>query len=503
MTAQLIDPDPVLGPILGPMLDPIPGHMQTVRACAAAVREALDALPKGPLAADGDPVDSLIGDVVEQERRLAELRLRLMQVAAEQREADKVAASGTDAWLSALTGSSRVAMAGGLWLARLLDERYPLVRTAFARGDLAEEQVRVIVRAAEQIPDGVCDADRDRAVAGLVERAVRERLDPARLRRVARRMLDTVSPPAADAHQKKLLEDEERRARAETWMTLHDNGDGTWAGRFVIPDLHAHLLRTVLEHLSSPRRLSRRTAQNGQGDQSCEGGQGGQEGEGGVSVVDESVPCDLNWSERLGQAFTELVEHLPSDGLANHGRVGATVMVHLDRQHLLDGLAAARLDSGTEISAGEARRLACNAGIIPAVLGGSPVPLDVGRESRLHTKAQRAALSATYDTCAAEGCRRPFAWTEVHHRLPWSQGGRTDLDNAIPVCGWHHQRAHDPDYAHTILPTGEIRYRRATTAARSASPERRDEPSRRSRGGAGRRSETDVRVSGFLPRLGA
>jgi hypothetical protein len=431
MTAQPIAPD----------LHPL----QTVRACAVAVRDALDSLPQGPLPGDGDPVDWLIEEVVEQERRLAELRLRLMQVAEEQREADQVAASGTDAWLAALTGTSRAVMAGGLWLARTLDERYPVVRTAFARGDLSQEQVRVIVRAAERMPAGVRDDDRDRAVAALVGRTVAQRLDPERLRRVARRMLDAVSPAAADLHQKELLEDEERRAQLETWMTLHDNGDGTWAGRFVIPDLHAHLLRTVLEHLSAPRRL----------------GRAGQSGPGGHAMVDESVPCDLNWSERLGNAFTELVEHLPTDGFANHGRVGATVMVHLDQHHLLDGLAAARLDSGTDISSGEARRLACNAGLIPAVFGGPSVPLDLARETRLHTKAQRAALSASFDTCAAEGCRRPFAWTEVHHRTPWSHGGRTDLDNAVPLCGWHHRRVHDPDYRHTILATGEIRYRRA------------------------------------------
>ena len=276
----------------------------------------------GAVAGDGSAVGSLIGEVVEQERRLVGLRLRLVRVADEQREADKVAASGTDAWLAALTGSSRATMAGGVWLSRALGERYPVVRTAFACG--------------------------------------------------------------------------------ETWMTLHDDGDGTWAGRFVLPDLHAHLLRTVLEHLSSPRRLGR--------------------GRAGQRVVDESVPCDLNWSERLG---------------------------------------AARLDSGTEISAGEARRLACGAGLIPAGLGGASVPLDLGRESRLPTKAQRAAWSAIHDTCAAEGCRRPFAWTEIHHPIPWSHGGRTDLDNAIPLCGWHHRRAHDPDYQHTTLPTGEVRYRRA------------------------------------------
>ena len=426
MTAQVSAPD----------LHPL----QTVRTCVDVSRVALDALPQGRLPSDGDPVESLIEAVVEQERRLGELRLRLVRVADEQREADTVAASGTDAWLAALTGTSRATTAGGLWLAQALEQRYPAAQISFAQGDLSEDQVRVIVRAADRIPAGVSDRDRDRGVAALVERAVEQRLEPGRLRRVARRMLESVSRAAADIHEAELLEREERRARVKTWMTLQDNGDGTWAGRFVIPELQAHLLATVLEHLSSPRRLTRDGAGN--------------------SVVDESVPCDLNWSERLGAGLTELIEHLPTDGFVNHGRVGATVMVHLDHQHLLDGLAAARLDSGAEISACEARRLACGAGLIPAVFGGPSMALDLGREARLHTKVQRAALSATHDTCAAEGCRRPFAWTEIHHPTSWFQGGRTDLENALPLCGWHHRRAHDPRYQHTTLPTGELRYRR-------------------------------------------
>lgn len=139
------------------------------------------------------------------------------------------------------------------------------------------------------------------------------------------------------------------------------------------------------------------------------------------------------------------------------------MIVHLDHDRLLDGLGAARLDCGEEITAGQARRLACNAGLVPAVFGTASSPLDLGRTKRLHNGTQRAALSATHDSCAAEGCQRPFAWTEIHHVIAWADGGATDLANAIPLCGWHHRRVHDPDYTHKLLPTGEIRYRRRHT----------------------------------------
>ncbi len=139
------------------------------------------------------------------------------------------------------------------------------------------------------------------------------------------------------------------------------------------------------------------------------------------------------------------------------------MLVHLDLAHLLDGLGAARLDAGDRISAGEARRLACGAGIVPVVLGGASAPLDLGVTRRLHSAAQRRALSVLHETCAAEGCERPFAWCDVHHRQPWSQGGPTDLANGVPLCGFHHRRAHDGRFRVDGLASGEIKFRRLRT----------------------------------------
>jgi hypothetical protein len=210
-------------------------------------------------------------------------------------------------------------------------------------------------------------------------------------------------------------------------------------GRFVIPELHPQLLRTALERLSAPRRWGRSRS--------------------GHPVEDPTLPGEgptLNYSERLGTAFLEILEHLPTTG---HSALGAGVVVHLQYADLLSGLASARMDTGTRISVSETRRLACTAGIVPLVLGEESQVLDHGRERRLHTTAQRRALSARHETCAAEGCERPFAWTEIHHPTAWSHGGNTDLDNALPLCGHHHRRAHDPRFTLRILPIGEARYR--------------------------------------------
>ncbi|GAB3656291.1 hypothetical protein GCM10027596_10330 [Nocardioides korecus] len=417
--------------------------LQAVASCLDAVDAALKDLPGGALPSAGaGAVEDLVVQVAQAERQLRELRLRLARTAEQSRAQEVDGATGADAWLARLTGSTPAVVRGGLRLARLLEERYPAVQQAFAGGQLGESHARVIVAAAEDVPAGVSEADRQTAVAELVREAVSRRLGVDALRRRSRRMLAVVDPRAADEHQATMLAEQESRAASATWLTLHDNGDGSWAGRFVLPDLHAHLLMTRLQHLGAPRRLSRNRA--------------------GERVVDEAagdVP-GASWSESLGAAFCELVEHLPTEGLSGHGRVGAVIAVHLDHERLLDGLGAARLDSGAEISAGEARRLACGAGILPIVYAGGSLPLDLGRTSRLHSKAQRLALSAVHDTCAAEGCRRPFAWTEIHHPEAWARGGRTDLANALPLCGWHHRRAHDTLHELTTLASGEVRFRR-------------------------------------------
>jgi hypothetical protein len=72
-------------------------------------------------------------------------------------------------------------------------------------------------------------------------------------------------------------------------------------------------------------------------------------------------------------------------------------------------------------------------------------PLNWGRTRRLFTPAQRQVYLALYAGCAAEGCDRPPAWTDIDHKYPWIDGGTTDLHNGQPLCRWHnlhkeHQR---------------------------------------------------------------
>ena len=118
------------------------------------------------------------------------------------------------------------------------------------------------------------------------------------------------------------------------------------------------------------------------------------------------------------------------------------------------------LDTGQRISPGQARRIACEAGIIPAVLGGDSQPLDVGRKRRYFTDTQRVALMLRDRGCTAEGCDRTTAMTHAHHDTRWTDGGTTDLANGRLLCSWHHAKAHDTTYEMTHRPGGKVAFHR-------------------------------------------
>ncbi|MBO0846399.1 MAG: DUF222 domain-containing protein, partial [Nocardioides sp.] len=107
---------------------------------------------------------------------------------------------------------------------------------------------------------------------------------------------------------------------------------------------------------------------------------------------------------------------------------------------------------GAEISASTLRRLACDAEIIPAVLGAHGEPLDVGRTRRLVTHAMWVALILRDRHCAFPGCDRPPMMCHAHHLIPWITGGKTKLPNLVLLCGHHHRVIHDSPWKVRLNP---------------------------------------------------
>ena len=241
--------------------------------------------------------------------------------------------------------------------------------------------------------------------------ALAEHHDADELRVLGRRILEVVAPDLAEQFEGRLLEAEEAHAARKTVFSMREDHQGVAHGRFAIPARHAHMLRKAIQALTNPTRHTTTSPSTGTGTgpaprpvsscsrhRSCSSGAG--------SPVDPDLPAAV----RDGVAFTQVLEAIQASWLPTHGGTGATVVVTMTLDQLTDQLDAAGvcpLDTGGRISAGEARRLACTAGIIPVVLGGKSVILDAGTKTRFHTEPQRIALGIRDGGCTAAGLRRP------------------------------------------------------------------------------------------------
>lgn len=355
--------------------------------------------------------------------------------------AEQAGARDVGSWLTAEARLDRPATASSRRLARALSARWHQVDRGVRDGEVAIGQARSICAALDSLAEGgsVPGDLLEKAEAQLVLLA-RDHT-PSELRRLGERILSIVAPEVQDERDRIALERAERRASSATRLCMRRRGDGSTDLHARLPDAVAARLKTCLDAYTSPRTA------------------GGDE----AGVIDPATGSRLPQARLLGQAFCSLLEAIPADAMPLHGGSATTVVVTVDLEALRSGLGLATTGDGTTLTASEARRLACQAGVIPAVLGGKSEPLDLGRRRRLFSPAQRLALAMQHPTCRAEGCRVPATWCAAHHwRRPWAQDGRTDLADGKLLCPWHHHRAHDSHYETRNLPDGGVRFHRRT-----------------------------------------
>jgi hypothetical protein len=164
------------------------------------------------------------------------------------------------------------------------------------------------------------------------------------------------------------------------------------------------------------------------------------------------VTVTIDWDTLRGQASSDHTDggHTGSDqadsartgnGHTGSGQAGSRQPGGLFTSS--GAWAGARLGSGTPLRPGTARRLACDAGLLPVVLGTNSELLDVGRLHRLVTPAIRRALNIRDGGCRFPGCDRPVAWCDAHHLKSWFLGGLTSVDNMLLLCRRHHVLVHE------------------------------------------------------------
>ena len=190
-----------------------------------------------------------------------------------------------------------------------------------------------------------------------------------------------------------------------------------------------------------------------------------------VTAGKARIPVPTRPQRLLDGLLSAVRAALAAGGLPASGGLRPQVMVTMNYESLMTGLAGAsgnpadrRVGTASArdsypgfpgsglaafsgpIPAEDVRQLACDAELIPAVLGEQGQVLDLGRAARLFPPHIRKALLARDLGCAFPGCTVPGPWTEAHHITFWENGGSTGVGNGALLCSFHHHLIHQGNW---------------------------------------------------------
>lgn len=382
----------------------------------ATMMAGLDALAGSSLwSMSTTDVGQLVVAVERVARRVSAAQVAVLAQADRSGVADQTGASSAAVWLHNVAdlpvgvGKARLALNRGL-------ATRPVVGTAFGAGEIGLEAATAVCSAIESLPGGVpaamyaeieellVDVARDEGTKAVVQRSIEiaERFDP------------------------KGFENQEDVARARRWLQLIRQHDGTLKLRGCLDKESAALVVAVLDPLAAPLPVT--------------------------DGVRDTRLVQTRYADALVQLCQLATPTLPEVRGERPHMFITTTLESLQRQ--IDGTrggALGSLDGGYLIGAGALRRIACDANIIPVVLGSAGQPLDIGRSTRIVPQGLRRALILRDEGCAFPGCDRPPLWCDAHHIVYWADGGPTSLCNTVLLCVHHHDRVHKDGWTITMI----------------------------------------------------
>ncbi|MDA3650089.1 HNH endonuclease [Saccharopolyspora indica] len=404
---------------------------------AAGAGTVVSALPAWDMPAPGgswppavtsytdEELTARIGQLEREIRQTRMQQLRLIAEADRRRLHATQGARSTQAWLKCLlnidgpeaTARVRIATATADSAvdntgAAGTDVHLPATARALTDGVIALPHAQVISRCLARLPEHA-RYRADEVERLLVEHACRQ--CPSELAKLADRvryMLDRDGPVADERAQFESRELHYATAR-DGMLVIKARLDRETGAKFV----------TALQPLAAPRPET---------DGTKDPRTAGQRNADGLSTLLDLV-LDTDGMPRTGGQKPHLTVTIDYTDLKNQ--------VHTAKDAA--GGAGQLEATGQHLSPDTIRRIACDCDVLPIVLGGDGLPLDVGTTQRTAPTHIRAALLARDGACAFPDCDHPPGTPQAHHVVHWADGGPTSVDNMIMLCPQHHRTTHN------------------------------------------------------------
>jgi hypothetical protein len=306
-------------------------------------------------------------------------------------------------------------------------EPYPVVSVALAAGDLGVEAAAAITRECSVLAERGLESD---AVAGAEQTLVHETTSRAltadQTAKLAIHLRELLDPDGAEPRDDRL---QQQRS-----LTFTQSGDGMLRGKFALTPEQAGVWVGAIQALQSPRTTGPRFVSE-----------------------EEYVAGDSRTSaQKNADTVTELIAR--AAGAPDMPRLAGattTVNVHVTLDDLENGRGVGWIDGITEpIPTSTIAQLRCTSPTVTTVFGDRGEILHHGKTRRLFTPAQNRALAARDGGCIWPSCERPPSWCETHHVDEWVADdhppGRTDIDNGVLLCHFHHSHLHKSSWKLTM-----------------------------------------------------
>ncbi len=359
----------------------------------------------------GDQALDLLRDLEVQKRRLAPVDHALIAEIDSRGLAHEHACRNTATLVTQLLRVSPAEATGRVRAAAELGPRRGLtgqalppvfapVAAAQAAGTISSTHARIVTATVDALPAAVQAEHEEWVQQFLLEQAAQ--LDPALLKQVARRVVDTLDPDGT------LTEERDRHRRRD--LTIRQRRDGSARVEAEVTAICAEALLAVLDSVAKPT-----PKQDGTRDPRTPG------------------------QRRHDGLQDALLALLRSGELPACNGVAATIVLTMTDQQAETRTGLVTTGHGALISVEQALSLTGDARLIPVALTKTREITAYGDTHRIFTEGQRLAMIARDQGCSFPGCSVGPAWCQAHHITDYSITRRTSVDDGTLLCGYHHR----------------------------------------------------------------